>query len=187
MPRSLTVGQLVHQLQALDPHLLVRLAINPDWPFSHFAGGVHEAGGISGPVAYITDDGQEDHLLPDVCHQLGWGPENWTTGLTPGIPSTDVSESDAVPWSLDGQDAADVVTELFHSPDGTIDDNDVPAVYTAPGGHLTVRCAASGWSFEGRRFHGGEEIWQADFDAAVPPAVIAAFTTVLLGPEPTTA
>ncbi|TKA08563.1 DUF317 domain-containing protein [Actinacidiphila oryziradicis] len=183
MPRSLTVGQLVHQLQALDPELLARLAVNPDWPFSHFAGGVHEAGGISGPVAYITDDGQEDHLLPDVCRQLGWGPENWTTGLAPEAPAPD-SDTTGDPWYLDGQDTGYIATELFHRPDWTIDDNDLPAVYTAPGGHLTVRCHDSGWSFEARRTLDGEEIWHADFDPTVPPAAIAAFTKALLNTEP---
>lgn len=182
MPRSLTIGQLVHQLQALDPDLPARLAVNPDWPFSHFIGGVREGEGINGPAAYITDDGQEDHLLPDVCRQLGWGPENWTTGLAPSAPDTDGD-----PWYLDGQDAAYIVTELFHRPGWTLDDNDVPAVYTSPGGHLTVRCPDSGWSFEARRTPDGDEVWHADFDSSVPPTAIAAFTTALLDPEPTSA
>jgi len=68
MPRPLTVGQLIHQLQTLDPDLPVRLAINPDWPFSHHIGTVTEAAG----TAYIAEDGQEDYLPTTARTALNW-------------------------------------------------------------------------------------------------------------------
>ncbi|MEV5468044.1 DUF317 domain-containing protein [Streptomyces griseoincarnatus] len=181
MSRLPTVGQLIHQLQTLDPDRPALLAINPDWPFAHVIGRIVEGEGDSGPAVYVAEDGQHGYLPRSVCDALGWHEENWDTGLHPAAGG-DGQE----PWYLDGQDAAYVVTEFFHHrPGWTACDNDVEGVYTAPGSHLTVRCADSGWSFEARRTPGGEEVWHADFDVAVPPTAIKAFATVLLGPEPT--
>ncbi|MFD5434771.1 hypothetical protein ACFWJ4_21780 [Kitasatospora sp. NPDC127067] len=69
MPQHLTIGHLLAQLQALDPNLRVRLAVNPDWPFAHYVGTdvVVENG-----IAYISEDGQEDYLPSDVRDQLAW-------------------------------------------------------------------------------------------------------------------
>ncbi|WP_308185223.1 DUF317 domain-containing protein [Streptomyces sp. MNU76] len=180
MSRLPTVGQLIHQLQTLAPDRPALLAINPDWPFAHFIGRIVEGEGDNGPTVYIAEDGQHGYLPRPVCDTLGWHEESWAPGLHPAAEG-----DDPAPWYLDGQDAAYVVTELFHRPRWTAYDNDVEGVYTGPGGHLTARCADNGWSFEARRTPGGEEVWHADFDAAVPPTAIKAFATVLLGPEPT--
>lgn len=71
MPYELTVGQLVHQLQTLDPDLPVCLAINPDWPYAHRIGRIVGITGPSGAV-YIAEDGQEDVLPPAVRTELDW-------------------------------------------------------------------------------------------------------------------
>jgi hypothetical protein len=71
LPYQLTVGQLIHQLQTLDPDLPVYLAVNPDWPYAHRIGSVIEIGGANG-AAYIAENGQADVLPPDVRTQLDW-------------------------------------------------------------------------------------------------------------------
>lgn len=69
MPQYLTVGHLLRQLQDLDPDLLVRLAVNPDWPCTHYLGtDVIVRDGF----AFIAEDGQEDYLPPTVRDALAW-------------------------------------------------------------------------------------------------------------------
>jgi hypothetical protein len=68
---QLTVDQLIHQLQTLDPALPVYLAINPDWPYSHRIGRIIEISGTNGAV-YIAENGQAGVLPPDVRTQLEW-------------------------------------------------------------------------------------------------------------------
>lgn len=69
MPHNLTVGHLLHHLQNLDPDLPIRLAVNPDWPFTHYlATDVVVRDG----VAFIADDGQEDYLPRAVRDALAW-------------------------------------------------------------------------------------------------------------------
>ncbi|SFC59369.1 hypothetical protein [Streptomyces aidingensis] len=72
MPKSLTVGQLIHQLDVFDHDLPVRLAINPDWPFAHLVGRVVEDQGDDGPAVFIAEDGQEGYLPPSVRTELDW-------------------------------------------------------------------------------------------------------------------
>ncbi|MEU1906572.1 DUF317 domain-containing protein [Streptomyces hygroscopicus] len=177
MPRSLTVSQLIHQLQTLDPNQPVRLAINPDWPFAHFIGGVIEGEGDNGSTAYLAENGQEGYLPLSVLNALGWHEEHGATRLN-------AEDRDQDPWYLDAQEIALVVTELLAHPGWTCHDNDAESVYTSPGGHLTIRCADSGWSFEARRAPGGKAVWSAAFDANVPTVAIRAFASVLLGFEP---
>ncbi|MEV5129073.1 hypothetical protein ACN6K8_001667 [[Kitasatospora] papulosa] len=69
MPQYLTVGHLLRQLQALDPNLPVRLAVNPDFPFAHFVGA---AVVVRDGKAYITDDGQEGYLPVEARDALTW-------------------------------------------------------------------------------------------------------------------
>ncbi|MFI1953152.1 hypothetical protein ACH437_15085 [Streptomyces xinghaiensis] len=76
MSRPPTVGQLIHQLQTLDPNRPALLAINPDWPFAHFIGRVVEGEGDSGPAVYIAEDGQHGYLPRSVCETLGWHEES---------------------------------------------------------------------------------------------------------------
>ncbi|WP_224274287.1 hypothetical protein [Streptomyces sp. LS1784] len=69
MPQNLTVAHLIAQLQDLDPGLTVRLAVNPDWPFSHLPAAnlvVHNN------VVYLPEDGQEGYLPTAVREELAW-------------------------------------------------------------------------------------------------------------------
>ncbi|MFJ5019335.1 hypothetical protein [Streptomyces griseoluteus] len=69
MPKYLTIGHLLHQLQDLDPDQPIRLAINPDFPFAQYVGAhviVHNG------TAFIADDGQEDYLAAGVRDALDW-------------------------------------------------------------------------------------------------------------------
>ncbi|WP_269858019.1 DUF317 domain-containing protein [Streptomyces sp. RPT161] len=167
MSRSLTVGQLIRQLEELDADLPVRLAINPDWPFSHYAGRVLNADG----TAFIADDGQEGYLPRTVSTLLDW--ENSST-------PTEVADSDEAPEYLDAQDAAYVVTELFDRPDWTVEDDDLPATYSSPCGHLKVRLDEDGWLYEAREQPTAAPVWNAYFTASVPADAIRAFTAALL-------
>lgn len=69
MPHRLTVGQMLRQLQELDPNLPIRLAVNPDFPFAHYVGVevIVRAG-----TAFIADDGQEDYLPAAAGDALNW-------------------------------------------------------------------------------------------------------------------
>ncbi|MGW2657389.1 hypothetical protein ACWC1D_27480 [Streptomyces sp. NPDC001478] len=69
MPRQLTVGRLLRQLQGLDADLPIRLAVNPDFPFAHYVGSEVV---VRNGHAFITDDGQDSYLPPDVSRVLGW-------------------------------------------------------------------------------------------------------------------
>lgn len=72
MSRTLTVGQLIHQLQTLDQDQPVFLAINPDWPFAHR---ISQALAVTdGPASavYIADNGQEGYLPSAVRTELDW-------------------------------------------------------------------------------------------------------------------
>ncbi|WP_285570281.1 hypothetical protein [Streptomyces sp. RTGN2] len=69
MPQHLTVGHLLRRLHALDPNLPIRLAINPDFPFTHYVGTELV---IRDGTAYIADDGQEDYLPTAVSDALAW-------------------------------------------------------------------------------------------------------------------
>ncbi|MFK0132320.1 hypothetical protein ACIQRZ_18440 [Streptomyces rubiginosohelvolus] len=69
MPHYLTVGHLLRQLQDLDPSLPIRLAINPDFPFTHYLGAEIV---VRDGKAFIADDGQKDYLPPSVSDALAW-------------------------------------------------------------------------------------------------------------------
>ncbi|MFD7908584.1 hypothetical protein ACFV4G_40875 [Kitasatospora sp. NPDC059747] len=69
MPQYLTVAHLIAQLQNLDPSLRVRIAVNPDFPFSHLLASnvvVHDG------LAYLAEDGQEGYLPHPVRDELAW-------------------------------------------------------------------------------------------------------------------
>ncbi|MFC8015230.1 hypothetical protein [Streptomyces cinereoruber] len=69
MPQHLTVGHLLRQLQGLDPNLPIRLAINPDFPFTHYVGAEVV---VRDGKAFIADDGQEDYLPTSASADLTW-------------------------------------------------------------------------------------------------------------------
>ncbi|MBP0450575.1 hypothetical protein J5Y04_13615 [Kitasatospora sp. RG8] len=69
MPHHLTIGHLLARLQPLDPNLRIRLAVNPDWPFTHLLGASaveHEG------IAYLAEDGQDGYLPTAVRDELAW-------------------------------------------------------------------------------------------------------------------
>ncbi|MGH4028732.1 hypothetical protein ACQB60_07330 [Actinomycetota bacterium Odt1-20B] len=68
---QLTVRQLIHRLQTVDPDLPVFLAINPDWPYAHRVGQLVEITATGGAV-YIAEDGQHEVLPSAVRTQLNW-------------------------------------------------------------------------------------------------------------------
>ncbi|MBX9426422.1 hypothetical protein [Streptomyces lateritius] len=69
MPQYLTVGHLLRQLQDLDTDLPIRLAVNPDFPFTHYLGSEVI---VQDGKAFIPDDGQEDYLPMSVRDALTW-------------------------------------------------------------------------------------------------------------------
>ncbi|GHI94164.1 MULTISPECIES: hypothetical protein [Streptomyces] len=69
MPQNLTVGHLLRQLQGLDPHLPIRLAVNPDFPFAHYVGADVV---VRDGKAFIADDGQEGYLPTALRVALAW-------------------------------------------------------------------------------------------------------------------
>ncbi|MFF5456165.1 hypothetical protein ACFY40_33800 [Streptomyces sp. NPDC012950] len=69
MPKFLTVGHLLRQLQGLDPNLPIRLAVNPDFPFTHYVGTEVV---VRDGKAFIPDDGQEGYLSVSVRDALTW-------------------------------------------------------------------------------------------------------------------
>ncbi|MFI9626460.1 hypothetical protein [Streptomyces sp. NPDC052042] len=69
MPHYLTVGHLLRQLQELDPNLPIRLAINPDFPFTHYVGTDVV---VRDGMAFIADTGQEGYLPAAVRDALAW-------------------------------------------------------------------------------------------------------------------
>lgn len=71
MPHTMTVGQLILQLQTVDADLPAYFAVNPDWPYAHRIGRIVEITGTVGAV-YIAENGQEDVLPPAVRNQLDW-------------------------------------------------------------------------------------------------------------------
>ncbi|MGW2087553.1 hypothetical protein [Streptomyces sp. NPDC001880] len=71
MSHAITVRQLIHHLQAVDPDLPLYFAINPDWPHAHHVGRVVEVSDPDGAV-YIAENGQEGVLPPEVRAQLDW-------------------------------------------------------------------------------------------------------------------
>ncbi|MFC8276456.1 hypothetical protein ACFQ6B_06425 [Streptomyces wedmorensis] len=72
MSHDVTVRQLIHQLQEVNPDLPAYFAINPDWPHAHRIGSVVQITGSNGAV-YLAEDGQEGVLPPEVRAQLDWG------------------------------------------------------------------------------------------------------------------
>ncbi|MFD4543274.1 hypothetical protein [Streptomyces bauhiniae] len=69
MPKHLTVGHLLRQLQNPDLDQPIRLAINPDFPFAHYVGADVV---VQNGTAFIADDGQEDYLPAGVRDAPGW-------------------------------------------------------------------------------------------------------------------
>lgn len=72
MPNTLTVRQLIRQLQTTDPELPVYLAVNPDWPYAHCIARVVALNETERGAVYIAEDGQAGVLPPAVRTELTW-------------------------------------------------------------------------------------------------------------------
>ncbi|MEU4200809.1 hypothetical protein AB0F64_12765 [Streptomyces sp. NPDC026294] len=72
MPQTLTVGQLIRQLQTAHSDLPVYLAINPDWPYAHRLERVVAVSDAPQGAVYIAEYGQAGVLPPAVRTELEW-------------------------------------------------------------------------------------------------------------------
>ncbi|WP_030611620.1 hypothetical protein [Streptomyces sclerotialus] len=72
MPNTLTVGQLIRQLQTTDPELPVYLGVNPDWPYAHHIARVVALTEAERGAVYLAEDGQAGVLPPAVRTELTW-------------------------------------------------------------------------------------------------------------------
>ena len=74
---ELTVGELIDELEALDPGTTLRIASQPSWPFEWSVAGVHvQPTGSDLPgaesVAYLVEGTQIGYLPGGVASELGW-------------------------------------------------------------------------------------------------------------------
>jgi hypothetical protein len=69
-----TVGELIEHLRAFDPASSVRLAINPDFPFSHGIGDITASDESGQPMVFIAETGHQEHLPVPAAQALGWLP-----------------------------------------------------------------------------------------------------------------
>jgi hypothetical protein len=69
---DLTCGQLIHQLQTVPPDTPVRLALRPEFPFSHQIGPITDAT-VDGTLTVYLSEGAQDGYLPlDARQTLAW-------------------------------------------------------------------------------------------------------------------
>jgi hypothetical protein len=69
-----TVGELIEHLRTFDPASAVRLAINPDFPFSHGIGDITASDEIGRQTVFIAETGYQEHLPVPAAQALGWLP-----------------------------------------------------------------------------------------------------------------
>ncbi|MFG2003332.1 hypothetical protein ACGFNU_29650 [Spirillospora sp. NPDC048911] len=62
------MADLIDELSRYEPHLEVRLAIQPRMPQEHTVGTVAEADGM----VWIGEGGQQGYAPDEVGEQLGW-------------------------------------------------------------------------------------------------------------------
>ncbi|GAA0438304.1 hypothetical protein [Streptomyces luteireticuli] len=73
MPQDITVRELVQRLQTYDADAVVRLAVNPDFPFAHYPATLTEGLDDDGQRAvFIGDGGQQSYLPRPVAVALRW-------------------------------------------------------------------------------------------------------------------
>jgi hypothetical protein len=66
--REITVADLIDELRRYEPHLEVRLAIQPRMPQEHTIGAIAEADGM----VWIGEAKQQGYAPDEVAEQLGW-------------------------------------------------------------------------------------------------------------------
>lgn len=75
MSLDLTVGELIERLEACDRDAVVRLAVNPSFPYSHFTGDIVPARDPQGrSMVFLAEAGQERFLPLAVAQALAWHP-----------------------------------------------------------------------------------------------------------------
>ncbi|MFI0454441.1 hypothetical protein [Actinomadura sp. 6N118] len=62
------MADLIDELSQFDPHLEVRLAVQPRLPQEHLVGAIAEADGM----VWIGEGGQQGYAPDEVGEQLGW-------------------------------------------------------------------------------------------------------------------
>jgi hypothetical protein len=67
-----TVGELIERLSVFDPASEVRLAINPNFPFSHGIGDITASDERGKQTVFIGETGHQEHLPVPVAQALGW-------------------------------------------------------------------------------------------------------------------
>lgn len=72
MPRSMTVADLIEQLEGMDPDAEVVLAQQPSWPFEYTISGVEEMSEADGNKVYIGEGRQVGYLDGEAARALGW-------------------------------------------------------------------------------------------------------------------
>lgn len=89
-----TVGEIIDRLSACDRDATFYLAINPFFPYTHFAGEVVTArDGQGAQVVFLAEGGQGGLLPPPVAQALTWHPPTSTPsrGRRPALRSADSS------------------------------------------------------------------------------------------------
>lgn len=69
-----TVGELIERLSEFDPACAVRLAINPDFPFSHGIGDITASDENGRQTVFIAETGHQEYLPVPAAQALGWLP-----------------------------------------------------------------------------------------------------------------
>lgn len=69
-----TTSQLIHQLQVFAPTCQVRLALFPEFPFTHRIGHLVEHRTATGTTIYLAQATQEGYLPTPVRITLRWPP-----------------------------------------------------------------------------------------------------------------
>lgn len=71
---AMTVQELITTLEDFDPDAVVRLAIQPSWPFEYRIGDVIDAVDEAGnQLVYLAEGGQVRYLPGDAKDALCWG------------------------------------------------------------------------------------------------------------------
>ncbi len=71
--KGMTVKGLIKKLETCDPDSIVRLAIQPSWPFEHSIDRVEEFFMDDGAdIVYLSEGGQVRYLPGEAKDGLGW-------------------------------------------------------------------------------------------------------------------
>ncbi|MFD5320053.1 hypothetical protein [Streptomyces sp. NPDC127098] len=74
-PIAITVGQLINQLRHYPSDAQVRLALRPDFPFTHHIGHLLDAEVADAVTVYIPQGPQDGYLPAAIRTALGWPPQ----------------------------------------------------------------------------------------------------------------